>query len=47
MSQFGDCPKCGKRSLIILCKVYSLMGFDVGIKVKCINCEYEKIVEYE
>ena len=46
MSQFGDCPNCGKRSLIILCKVYNIAGIEIGIEVKCVNCGYEKIVEY-
>ena len=46
MSQFGDCPECGKRSLIILGTVRNIVGVEIGIKVKCINCGYEKVVEY-
>ena len=46
MSQFGDCPECGKRSLIILGTVCNIVGVEIGIKVKCINCGYEKVVEY-
>ena len=46
MSQFGECPECGKKSLVILGTVYSRTGVETGIEVLCINCGYEKIIKY-
>ena len=42
MSQFGECPECGKQCLLVIGKEYDILGKEIGIRVKCVNCGYAK-----
>jgi len=40
---FGDCPKCGKRCLIVVQRVDS--GWEKFIEVQCVNCGYTEYIQ--
>jgi ssDNA-binding Zn-finger/Zn-ribbon topoisomerase 1 len=46
MADFGECPECGKMTLIRtkrrLHYIFSGEPGDLVIYVKCINCDFEK-----
>ena len=42
---FGQCPKCGKFSLVIAARWEE--AYWAYIIVKCINCGYEEKIEVE
>jgi len=42
MSQFGECPECGKQCLLVIGKEHDILGNKIGIRVKCVNCGYVK-----
>ena len=42
MSQFGECPECGKQCLLVIGKEHDILGKEIGIRVKCVNCGYTK-----
>ena len=39
---FGECPKCGKMSLLVVEEKRDDRGSLIDVKVKCANCEFSK-----
>jgi len=42
MAQFGECPNCGRMTLI---KTTRRLGSMVEFIVRCVNCDFEKVIK--
>ena len=42
MSGFGECPECGKKSLVIVKEERDDEGNLYAVVVKCANCGFRK-----
>ncbi len=45
-SGFGQCPNCGKMSLIVVAEERDEEGNLIDIKVKCAGCGYNHWMKY-